>query len=432
MMGMIIDRNSLKSGKMKPYIKVMIVPVALLTLLIFCAPNIAVVMKMFYAITTYILWGMAFTVTDVPFWSLPNIMTPKPHERGKLLSFATAVNGIGVAIPAALFMLLGYTLPSLTKLGGIELERTKYLTVALVASVCGIFLYMRVLKVKERIVLPSPVKLRKGAFGTIKFVLRCKPLMLTVIMGILAGGRYLYQAGAIHVARYAVYIGPQLDGLSPQEIENALQANISTVSIVYSVAVGLGMLVTMLAVSALISRFNYKQIIIFSCILGGIASFWIYIIGYEHFWACVPLLLLTGVPLGAINALVYPMIGDSLDYMEWKTGVRYTGIGQAFMTFTQKFGNALATSTVVLMYMLVRLDIHNIGLDSTVDVTALEPAVRGGLFSMVSLIPAISLLLCMIPIFFYDLTGDKKERITQELAQQRESKGITITSGISS
>ncbi|MCL2615490.1 MAG: MFS transporter [Dehalococcoidia bacterium] len=430
-MGMIIDRNSLKSGKMKPYIKMAVLPVAVLTLLIFCAPDLPMGLKMVYAVITYVLWGMTYTITDVPFWSLPNIMTPKPEERGKLLSFATAVNGVGVAVPAALFMGLGYLLPKLISQGGLELERTKYLIVALIAAGVGIFLYLRALKVKERIALPLPQKRKNGTSEALRLVFRCKPLMLTVIMGILAAGRYLYQAGAIHVARYAIYIGPSLDGLSTKEIESALQANISTVALVYSIAVGLGMLVTMLVVSMLIPRFNYKQIIIFSCILGSAASFGMYLIGYEHFWLCVPLLVLTGIPLGAINALVYPMIGDALDYMEWKTGVRYTGVGQACMTFTQKLGNAVATSSIVLMYMLIRLDIHNIGIDNTVNVTQLSSAVRGGMFSLVSLIPAISLLVCMVPIFFYNLTGDKKERITRELAQQRKAKGVEIADGIS-
>ena len=54
-------------------------------------------------------------------------------------------------------------------------------------------------------------------------------------------------------------------------------------------------------------------------------------------------------------------------------------------------------------------------------------SVRQGMFSIVSLIPAISLLVCIIPMFFYNLTGDFKDKIESELAQQREAKGITIS-----
>jgi Na+/melibiose symporter-like transporter len=81
------------------------------------------------------------------------------------------------------------------------------------------------------------------------------------------------------------------------------------------------------------------------------------------------------------------------------------------------------------MYMLVNLDINAFGKDSTVNMTELSSTVRGGMFSLVSLVPAISLLICMIPILFYDLTGKKKDRITLELAQQRNEKGIKIAGG---
>lgn len=46
---------------------------------------------------------------------------------------------------------------------------------------------------------------------------------------------------------------------------------------------------------------------------------------------------------------------------------------------------------------------------------------------IVSLIPAISLLLCTIPMFFYDLTAKKKAKITQELQKRREEPGMVIS-----
>jgi len=122
----------------------------------------------------------------------------------------------------------------------------------------------------------------------------------------------------------------------------------------------------------------------------------------------------------------FAMIGDALDYMELQTGIRYTGLGNACQSFTLKFGNALATSGIVLMYMIIKLDIRGIGAEYTVNPLLLDASVRSGMFSLVSLIPAVSLLLCMIPIFFYDLTGEKKRRVTKELAEQRELKGIVI------
>jgi len=428
MMGAIMDRAEPKKGKMLPYLLYTYFPIAGLTLLLFLAPELSDTAKMVYAAVTYVCWGMVYTISDVPFWSLPNIMTPNPDERGKLISLSRTTNGIGAAVPMAVFMALGMLLPRLTERSGLELEKLKYLIIVFIAAGAGTLFYMRVyFGVKERVHIPKTEKRAAGGVSALKLIFGCKPLVLVLSMSILSAGRYMFQAGAIHVARYTFYIGPDVAGLSGQELEQALQSNISTVSLMFSLATAAGMFLTMILVSSLISRFNYKQIVIFSCIIGSAASFAMYFIGYEHFWVCVPLLLVTGIPLGAINVVAFAMIGDSLDYMEWKTGIRNTGLGNACQSFTLKFGNALATSGIILMYMVVKLDIKSIvGTEQTMNPLLLAPSIRNGMFSLVSLIPAISLLLCMIPIFFYDLTGTKKEQITRELAQQRAEKGIVV------
>jgi Na+/melibiose symporter-like transporter len=43
-----------------------------------------------------------------------------------------------------------------------------------------------------------------------------------------------------------------------------------------------------------------------------------------------------------------------------------------------------------------------------------------------SIVPGLSMLLCAVPIFWYDLVGARKEKITKELAEQRKLKGIPI------
>ena len=250
--------------------------------------------------------------------------------------------------------------------------------------------------------------------------------MLTALMGILAAARYMYQAGAVHVARYSFYIGKDLTGLSPAEVESALQSNISTVSTVFSVASAVGMMGTMLAVTPLIKKFSYKQIIIVTSLIGAAGSFIMWFIGYDNFWACVPCLILSTIPCGAINVCVSAMIGDCLDYMEWKTGRRLTGMGSAVSSFVNKFGNAISTSFIILMYIIVDFDISAINSNVTANPLEMTHAVRQGMFSIVSLIPAISLLICIIPMFFYNLTGDFKKQIETELAEQRKEKGITI------
>ena len=95
-------------------------------------------------------------------------------------------------------------------------------------------------------------------------------------------------------------------------------------------------------------------------------------------------------------------------------------------SFVAKFGNAVATSFIVLMYIIVNLDVASINAEITANPLEMSQSVRSGMFSLVSIIPGLSLLVCVIPILFYNLTGKKKEQITAELEQQRKAKGIVI------
>lgn len=424
LLGYYMDRANPKHGKLKSYIIYTPVPIAILTILLFYSPNLSGVALMVYAVFTYLIWSTVYSVSDVPFWSLPNLMTPNPDERGAIISKARTSNGVGSAIPMAFFMLLGFILP-LFGLSGTQLEKTKYMTIALFCAIVGNILFIPVyFKTKERVKLPPPPKKKKGEKGVIRMILTCKPLILTALMGILSAARYLYQAGAVHVARYAFYIGEDTTNLTGSELEAALQSNISLVSTVFQVAAAAGMFLTMLAMPLVFKKFNYKQIIISTSVLGAVSSLIIYFIGYENFWACVPFFVISCIPLGAINVCAFAMIGDCLDYIEWKNGVRLAGTGQAIMSFVTGFSNALATGFIVIMYMIVNLDVASISADITANPLDMTHEVRQGMFSLISIVPAISLLLCTIPMYFYDLVGEKKEKITKELEERRHAAGI--------
>ena len=425
-MGYIMDRAHPKRGKMRPYLLYTPIPIAILTVLLFYAPNLSGVSLMVYASVTYVLWGMIYTSSDVPFWSLPNAMTPNPAERGDIISKGRTANGVGSAVPMAFFMVLGFILPKFN-LSGTELEKTKYMVIALFCAIVGNILFASVyFKTKERVHIPDPPKRKKRRKNGARPDFQLQTPDAHGAYGRAFSARYMYQAGAVHVARYSFYIGKDLTGLSLAEKEAALQSNVSLVSTVFQVASALGMFGAMLLMPLLFRKFNYKQIIIFTSLLGAAASVIVWFLGYERFWLCVPFFVISCIPLGAINVCSFAMIGDCLDYMEWKTGARLTGLGSAIQSFVTKFGNAISTSFIIVMYMIVNLNVADINASVTANPLEMTEAVRTGMFSLISIIPAVSLLLCTVPLFFYDLVGEKKDRITKELAEQRAARGVVI------
>lgn len=430
MMGMIIDRHTTKKGRMKPYPVWTALPIAILTILMFVNPGFDTDKKSIwlyvFVSVVYVAWGMVYTAGDVPFWSLPNVMTPNPKERGNLISYGKTVNGIGSAVTVALPIIVGYFVADMD----IETANiVKYAVMAIAMAIIGMPLFsIASFKTKERIQIPNAAKRAPGEPSTLKRIFTCKPLMLVVLSGMLSFGRYMLQAAAPHVARYS---GFYLGATAPTTVEE-INKNISNVALVIQVCAAIGMFGAMLFLPKLYKKFEYKQIMIVSCIGGFISSCLTLVIGWttQNLLICIPFMLISSIPLGVINNVSFAMVCDCLDYMEWDTGFRNTGLGSACQSFVNKIGNAFATVMIIVMYIIVNIDVAqlNVGSGEAVvqAINSLSSTQNFAMFSLVTIVPGISLLLCAIPLFFYDLTGDKKNKVFSELAVFRKERGISI------
>ena len=426
MMGMIVDRRSTKFGRMRPYPLITAIPIAALTILMFVNPgfdtqNKSIWLYVFVA-AVYVIWGMVYTASDVPFWSMPNVMTPNPKERGNLISYGKTVGGIGSAVTVALPIIVGYFVADLE-----NADIVKYAVMAISMAAIGMPLFtLSTFKTKERIQIPDAQKKAPGEPGTLKRIFTCKPLMLVVLSGVLSFGRYMLQAAAPHVARYSgLYVGKKPTTLAEYN------SNISTVALVIQICAAVGMFGAMLFLPKLYKKFEYKHIMIVSCLGGFVASCVTIVVGWttKNLLLCIPFMLISSIPLGVINNVSFAMVCDCLDFMEWKTGFRNTGLGSACQSFVNKIGNAFATVMIIGMYLIIDLDVATLNskAESIVDVAMNLDALQNfGMFSLVTIVPGLSLLLCAIPLFFYDLTGKKKEKIFSELAVLREERGIEI------
>ena len=427
LMGMIADRRQpTKRGKMKKYILYAVPPIAVLTLLMYYAPDMDKTWLMVYAAVTYVFWGMAYTMADVPFWGLPNLMAPGAEERGYVISYTKNLNGIGSAVPEVLFLVAGFALPLfLDTSNAIEYNKSKYLIIAIVTVGIGIIMYGNSYRhITERVI--PPVKVRQpGEPSSLKRIFTCKPLMLVVAMGILSSGRYMVQAAAVHVARYAFYIGPELTpDMSIADRTKYIDASVSSVKTIFQVCAIVGMFGAMLLMPKLMRKFDYKKIVITTCLAGFVASIFTTLIGWftANLYICIPFILVSCIPLGVLNVVSNAMIGDCLDYLELETGFRDNGLGSACQGFVNKLGNALATSGIILMYMFIDLDPSMmLSSEAVVAATELTRTQNFAMFSLVSIVPGVSMLLCSVPMFFYKISGKEKQRIVDALAAKREA-----------
>ncbi len=434
LMGMIVDRSTLKSGKMLPFIRWALIPIGIVTLLMYLSPNLDKTAMMVYSAIVYVAWGMIYTVGDVAFWGLPNVMTPDSEERSSVISVSKIFNSIGSAVPEVLFLVVGFIIASWAQNTNttdfLTIQKRKYLIMAIVTVGLGIIMYSRACTgVKEHVKMPVRER-QKGEPSQLARVFKCKPLVLVLLMGVLSSGRYMVSAAAIHVARYSFYIGPELATLATEaERVAAIESSISTVKTVFQISSIVGLFGATLFMPKLMKKFDYKKLVIVTCLAGFVASIITTVVGWftMNLYACIPFIIISCIPLGVINTVCLAMIGDCLDYMELKTGFRDNALGAACQGFINKIGNAFATSGIVIMYMVIGLDPAQMYSSSAV-VSALDmpPEMRFAMFSLVSIVPGVSMLLCAIPMFFYKIAGKEKKDMIAALQAKRQSEGLVV------
>lgn len=112
MMGVIVDRTSTKYGKMRPYVLIGSFLMLVTTIVLFMPLTGAPTMfKMIFAAVSYIIFGMAYTLTDVPAMGLMSVATPSSDERASLLSFYVTVGSVGSLLPVGLLTIFQSFIP---------------------------------------------------------------------------------------------------------------------------------------------------------------------------------------------------------------------------------------------------------------------------------------------------------------------------------
>jgi len=158
-----------------------------------------------------------------------------------------------------------------------------------------------------------------------------------------------------------------------------------------------------------IKLFGKKNTYIYSLALGAVAHFTMFMMGYGNELVLFGLLFLCGISLGINDVTTYSIVGDTVDYLEHKTGQRAEGMVFSLNTFTTKLQSAMGLAFIGIVLSIV-------GYNATA--TVQNAATYQGIFALLSLFPAIACILSIIPMFFYKFTSDEHAKILSELHPQ--------------
>ena len=124
-------------------------------------------------------------------------------------------------------------------------------------------------------------------------------------------------------------------------------------------------------------------------------------------------IVVSGIPSGLTNIVSYAMIGDTIEYLELKTGERAEGICFAMQTFINKIGMAIGAFIGVMGYYLAGVTANNPG--------ALDAGGKDVMWIMLMLVAALSFILSAIPIFFYKFNEKDQQEAVEEIKRRKEA-----------
>lgn len=357
MFGVIVTRSNLKSGKYRPWLRLAPGLTFVFTILLFALPSgMSTGMKTAWAAVFYICWGMSYTVSDVPYFSVVSVMSKEVSERDNVMSRGRLFTMLG----SALVMVI---MPNLY-------PKTGWLLAAAVMAV-GALVFMQPFGfvAKERF---AP----EGASVTLMDIFRTlvsNKYLLIFCIGLLIGN--LLNTTTTISGYFAIC---NLGGAEMIPL-------ITTVPL-------LGSVVFVGFVPALIKRFDKFHIYLVCFLAAILASLAIYFTGYGNLAVFVILSVIRTTAIMFLNTFIALFIVDCAEYSRYKTGKDVTAASVSLQTFTTKCISAI--SAAVGMGIL--------GWVGFVDgANAVQPeAVTNTLFFLLSIAPVFGLIPGLCILFF--------------------------------
>lgn len=403
-MGSIVDRTRTKWGKCRPYMKWMAFPIAIMTAICFL-PWYPQSDGGFAAISVmYVVWGMIYTVADVPYWGLSTAMSNDTYRRGNLLTIARLFCTAGAGIVTVITPIITDNMTKgLDPVAKGEMLKWIYFVIAIVCCVIAVPLFFLGFKntTERNISTENPPSLGHN----LKLLFKNKPLMLIVLSGIGGAARMLFTyTGGLYFAKY----------IMDKESMYSL----------FTMAIVPGGLVASLLVPWCTKKFGKRNTYIWSHIVGGVAMLIAFIVGiacdrgaYTSTTTTVVLLIalvIAGIPSGFGNIVTYAMIGDTVEYLELKTGERAEGICFAMQTLINKIGMAVGAFVGVLAYYMAGVAAN--------DASSVTPEGKDTMWFMLVGIAAISFFLTVIPLFFYKFNEKQQQEAKAEIEARKHAK----------
>jgi Na+/melibiose symporter-like transporter len=422
LMGVLADRTETRWGKFRPWVLWTAVPWGIAMVAAYSAPGLSTTGKVIYACITNIVLMTLYSANNTPYSAMTGVMTADVNERTSLSSFRF------VAAMMAQLIVGGFTLPLVAKFGQGDNAKGWQSTMGLWAVICVVLLLITFLSTRERI-KPDPQQKAdtKRDFSTLvttgPWVAMFTLTLSHFIVLALRGGTLSYYF-QYYVDQNALYALLERVGLAHQASAGALahlqnifgltldasRSNVSSVGFsFFNMSSQFVTVAGVLCSTFLAARYGKKAVALVGFSLSTVfmavfiflpptAVGALFLMEYVRVLAYAPTI-----------PLIWAMFADVVDYSEWKTGRRITGVIYATILFALKTGLSLGGAMAGWL-----LSGYGYRPNEVQTPTALH-----GIAMSISVYPAIFFGVVVVCLLFYKIGRKLNLQIQDELAERR-------------
>jgi len=381
-MGYLAERTKTKMGSYRPFIYYGSIPLALSFVLLFWVPPFEGTVLFLFLILVNLIHRSCFTIVSVPYSSLTARITNDSNERTKLTTARMISASFGTLSMSALaFPLIAY-------FGGAN-EAFGFLWLAIISGLIAIaLLSVTVYSVREKVDeivtsnLPNFVSITKTVATNYPFWIVFGCILILGSTGV------MFNKNLIYFVKY---------GLELHEYQG----------LILGVSSGASFLsLPFWAYLALKIGKRETWLISMTIAFIGLLLFFYYPIASLN--ELLILLALIGVGNGAGGVLFWSMLPDTVEYGEWKSGIRTESSLYGFMTFAQK--SSIAVAALILGFLLSGIGFEPNQIQSKETIS--------GMKFMMSWIPICGIIISLVLMYFYPISTKFHRELLQRIKER--------------
>ena len=389
------DQRKYRLGKFKTYILVGSIGLIVAGAMCFIPlPNASAMAKNILFVAGYVLWDAFYTVANVPYGSMLNLITEDPGERASL----SAWRSIGSLIANIATMVL---IPMLVYDKNNNIMGTRVFIIALVMGVIGFLAFLFMIKNTElRVDEYVKVSEDRPKFNVVKaftnFVKNRPALGVTL-------------------AVMAMFIGMQGAAAAVTVLFQSYFKNVQ-VSGIISLFAMVPMLLFTPFIRKLVDKYGKKELSVIGALISCIACLLMVVLpltpdskGIMIYTICQ---FINSLGSGIFMLVSWSMMADAIDYNEWQNDTREEGTVYSLHSFFRKLAQGLGPSIVLVIMVALGYVEANQGNQTAVVASNMRYLVAG-LYLFSAIIQLLSLK------FVYNLDKKTLATMEEELKEKR-------------